>query len=965
MLIPLHLPSHWSIGHGVGSVAEIAARGAKWGFPSMALTDLENLSGAVEFHHACRALGIRPVLGVELRRGFLSGGRHSSLGLRRGRLVLLAREPSGYRSLCRIVSRRRTQGIRATGDPIPDVLADPDGLVTLTDDPGAAARLLGAGFPARFVRLLLIRPTPVHAERIVLDASRRLGLPLVADLDPVGLDPEDADLLRLQRAIRLGTPVRSTFVPRYRMLLHPGRARTLFADFPEAVAEAARVASECSIDVLPSGACCPSVDLAPGHSPAASLRAVARAALGRARAAGRLRGPAYDDRLARELSAIEALGLSSWFLALDAIASFARERRIQILGRGSAVGSLVVHLLGIGPVDPLEQGLLFERFLRPGRISPFDVDLDLPSRRREEVIDWVLGRWGPCAALIGAHQRFGPRSAQRGAEAALGPGERIADRLRERLIGCPRGLSVHPGGVVLAGMPIQDVVPLETAPKGIAATQFDGRSLDALGIVKLDFLGNTCLDEIDRAIELVRRANGGHPLTEDGPAAIPPADRATLRRLGAADTIGCSQIETPATRASLRRRAIRSIDDVTAALASVRPGPSSDGGPLFEEDVMRLLSLDGMVAMEEADDWRSAIVGTGGDADALAALGRRYVAVALARGASRERARRAWSKAVPFASYAFSKAHAASYALLAYRAAFLRTHYPLQWGCAVLDAHGGAYLERTIAAEVARWGIAVRPPAINASGRATRIREGRELLLGLDRIRGVSARTKASLLGQRETGGPFRSLADLVRRVRPSLREMEALVLSGTCDALDPLSAAGYPFLHEAVVAGLRSGMDVESIRLPSWRIAPEPGPGAVDAVARYRALVRARNELRYLGAAPTGHPLGILRRRSERDGCRTIADVLGEGETEVTIAALPAATRRVETARGAMRYVTWEDETGLLESRIRPAVLPGLAGRFRAGDAFRVSGRLEYRGAVLRLEVHALAPLARGGPGR
>jgi DNA polymerase III alpha subunit len=678
-----------------------------------------------------------------------------------------------------------------------------------------------------------------------------------------------------------------------------------------------------------------------------------------------MRGSVYDERLERELSAIEALQLSSWFLALDAIAAFARERRIQVLGRGSAVGSLVVHLVGIGPVDPLEQGLLFERFLRPGRGSPFDVDLDLPTRRREEVIDWVLARWGPCAAAVGAHQRFGPRSARRGAEAALGPGERIDERLRERLTGAPRGLSVHPGGVVLAGTPIRDVVPLEMAPKGIAATQFDGRSLDALGIVKLDFLGNTCLDEIGRAIELVRRADGGHPLAKGGPAAIPADDPATLRRLGAGDTIGCAQIETPATRASLRRRPIRSIDDLTAALAAVRPGPSSEGGPPFEEDVMRLLSQDGTVAMEEADEWRSAIVATGGDAQALAALGRRYLALALGRGAAPERASEAWSKAAPFASYAFSKAHAASYALLAYRAAFLRTHYPLEWGCAVMDAHGGAYLERTIAAEVARWGIRVRPPAINESGRGTCIRRGRELLLGLDRIRGVSGRTKAGLLREREAGGPYRSLTDLVRRVRPDRREFEALVLSGACDALDPLSAEGYPFVHEAIVLTLRSGLEVDETHPPAWRIVRQAGSRSTGSVERYRALVRAKNELRYLGAAPSGHPLGILRGRSAQDGCRTIADVLREGDPEVTIAALPAATRRVETARGAMRYVTWEDETGLLESRIGPAALARLGGRFRGGGAFRVSGRMDSRGPVPRLEVEGLRPLESRGPGR
>lgn len=189
------------------------------------------------------------------------------------------------------------------------------------------------------------------------------------------------------------------------------------------------------------------------------------------------------------------------------------------------------------------------------------------------------------------------------------------------------------------------------------------------------------------------------------------------------------------------------------------------------------------------------------------------------------------------------------------------------------------------------------------------------------------------------------------------------------CDALDPLSAAGYPFVHEAVLAALRSWRwncgskawaEIEDIPPLSWRPCSEAGGSATEDVRRYRALVRARNELRYLGLAPSGHPLGILRDRSARDGCRTIAAVLGDDrERKVAIAALPAATRRVETLRGPMRFVTWEDETGLLESRIAPAAHARLGGRFRPEGAFRVTGAMRFRGPVRRLEVEALVPLA------
>ena len=957
MLIPLHLPSHWSIGHGVASVPELVAWAAARALPALALTDLENLSGAVEFHHRCRASGIRPILGVELRRGFLSSGRRSHPGARAGRLVLLARNATGYRSLCRIVSRRRADRSADPGaDPAADLLLDSEGLFALTDDVAAAARLLRGGFPRRFLRLLLVRPArSAVAERAVLEGARRWELPLVADYDAVGLGPGDEELLRLGRAIALGAAYRSTPTDGYREMPDPERVRFLFADVPEAVSEAGRVAERCASDVLPRGAGAPAADLAPGETAGSRIREITRAALARARSSGRLAGLAYDERLERELRTIKTLEVAHWFLALDAIAAFARERRIEVLGRGSAVGSLVVHLLGLGRVDPVAQGLLFERFLRPGRPAPFDVDLDLPTRRREEVIDWVLGRWGECAAPVGAHQRFGPRSASREAEAAMEPDGGTDEGLPKRLIGSPRGIAVHPGGVVLAGVPIRDIAPLEMAPKGIAVTQLDGGALDAIGIVKLDFLGNTCLDEIDRATALL------DPHSEEAGSSqrIPSDDPATLSLLGRGDTVGISQIETPATRAALRRRPIRSIEDLTAALASVRPGPSKKTGPFFEEDVMRLLSLDAALSLEETDAWRAAIVATSGDAEALSTLGRRFTATAIARGIPRERANAAWAEASPFASYAFSKAHAASYALLAYRAAFLRAHHPLEWACAVLDAHGGAYLDRTIASEIARWGIRIRPPAINESGPRTRIRERKDLLLGVDRIRGVSDRTKAAILVARERTGTYRSLADLVARVQPDRREIEALVLSGACDRIDPLSSDGYPFVHEALLEALRSGSKLDEIPVLTWRVPPEGPLVAEDELRRFRHLVRARNELRYLGLAPSGHPLGILRDRSARDGCRTIAEVLADDrEREVAVAALPAATRRVETRGGPMRFVTWEDETGLLESRIAPAAHARLGSRFRPDGAFRVAGAMRFRGPLRRLDVEALLPL-------
>jgi DNA polymerase-3 subunit alpha len=973
MMIPLPLPSHWSLARGVASPAELVAKASSWELPALALTDLENLCGAVEFHHRCHAASIRPILGVELRAGFVAAGAKRRTGPRRGRVVLLARNSSGYRSLSQIVSRRRTGSPPVPlGDLVPDVLAAPEGLFALTDDPATMDRLLAGGFPHRFARLLWIRPRyRAREEERVLLAAGRLRVPLVAALDPVFLEDGDPLLLRLRLAIGRRVSLHALAVPPYRRLVPPASAAALFADRPDAIVESARVAAACDADVLPSGVRFPLPMLSAGETAAGRLTAVARAALDRARAEGRMQTDRYDARLERELSVVEAAGLAAWFLGIAEIMEFARSRRIEGIARGSAVGCLLGHLLGFGPVDPVENGLLFERFLRVGRPAPPDIDLDLPSRRREEVIDWVLRRWEGHAAPIGAHSSFGPRSARAETARALGlPADDPAIELppeAERLIGTPRSFSVHPGGIVLTSDPVRDVVPLEMAPKGLAATQFDGRALDGLGIVKLDLLGNKCLDELDRAIDLISRPATGCRREPVRIRKVPLDDPSTLERLSAGDTVGCSQIETPALRGVLRRRPIRSMADLTSALAIVRPGPRGatgiGAGPLYEEDVMRLLASAGGMTLEEADAWRSRIVASDEDSATLADLGRSFVRAATDRGREPAQAARAWSRAAPFARYAFSRAHASSYALLAYWATYMRTHFPTEYGCAVVDDHGGAYRRRTIVAEVARWGVRIRPPSVNRSGLRSVVSGPGELRLGLNHVRGLTDRSKHAILSARKREEPARDLSDLLERVRLRLPEIEALVLSGACDDLRPTTGDGYPFVHEAVVAAVRCNAAPASFRAAVC-MAGSPEPTSGGNLERYRALVRARNELRYLGSTPTRHPLSILREDAARAGCRTIAELIADGSParEVRIAALPAATRGLDTPRGPMRFVTWEDETGLLEGALPPAVHPRLAPRFDTGRAYVVRGRLRRGRAGTRLEVENLTPFERRG---
>jgi DNA-directed DNA polymerase III PolC len=1040
--VPLHVKSHFSIGLGTASVRELAARAGRDGVPALALTDLENLYGQIQFHHACASAGVRPVTGVELRPGFDGAAREGSV---RGRLVLLARDRAGYRSLCRIVSRRRAGPAGAAGgapDPAASVAGDREGLWMLTDDPAVLERLLADGADPAALGLLLVRPDPpLPATAAGVGAARAHGVRLVADPDAVVLEEADRELQILLTAIR-----RKETVDRVRRagaaesparrLRVPGELHRLYADVPEALAESRRIADSCVLDLRDADPAFPPLDLG-GRTPDEALERLAAARLAAARSRGRCAGPAYDGRLAEELGVIRRTGFAAYFLLVGEILSIARERGIRVAGRGSAAGSLVAHLLGLGDVDPLAHGLLFERLLHERRRDLPDVDLDVDSRRRDELLAAVFRRFGPDrAAMVSAHGTFGRRSAWREGLRALGmparevervvrripagdeagaetpelPGRwRAAAPLLERLIGKPHYFSVHPGGVVVGEGPLADHVPLERAPKGVVATQYDLRSLRHTGLVKVDLLGNHFLAELD---ETLSRAAGGQPegsgtgrRTRPVPDPVPAADPAALAAIDRADTIGCFQLESPAVRSLLARLPIRTPDDVTAALALVRPGAASGAAKeafvrrahgeedarsglhpdvasllsgthgllLYEEDLIRVLSAAAGVSLAEADELRAAVVEERNDATRLAALETRFLDAALAAGRDLDAARSAWDSAVRFAAYSFSRAHAASYAVLGCQAAYLKTHAPAEFGCAVLNHHGGLYPARTIAAAVSRWGVPILAPAVNRSEAACTPEEldaagtardapgpaaSRAVRVGLGKVKRLSASSLRRLLASRRAEGPFADLAGLLSRVRPSAAEAEALILCGACDELPPLSADAYPFAHEALVAAIRAGAPAG--------VPPALQPPRQDAdparLALYRALVRIRNELRFLDVHVSHHPMRVLRPEAARHGCVPLAAAPARAGGFVRVAGLLAAARRVESRSGVMQFLTLEDETGTLEAVLFPPAWRRLGSAVTTPGPFLLEGRLEEDHGAFHLVATGLRPFHERG---
>lgn len=662
-----------------------------------------------------------------------------------------------------------------------------------------------------------------------------------------------------------------------------------------------------------------------------------------------------NARLQLELREIERRGLSGYFLRVADLAREAVRRGIPFCARGSAVGSLVAFRLGLTPLDPEQHGLYFERFLHAHRAELPDIDLDFASERRDELLSWLFRAYPHQVAMVGVHQTYQLRGALRAGLKALGmpaaevehfcrrlpdpeleapvPGDLLLPRYRAqlplllRLVGKPSHLSVHPGGVFFTPPPVESYAPTFRAPKGVLTCQYDMASCERAGLVKIDLLGNRFLSELADVGIVVRTAD----------------DPATLATLDRADTLGCFQLETPAMRDVLRRLPIRRFADVVTALALVRPGPGAGtakatflrrargeraapapdpklqgrlantyGLPLFEEDIMTMLAVLGEVSLAKAEAWREAI-GRGEEVPA----GIPEPAATLIRR---------------FAAYSFNKAHASSYAWLAYQAAFLKTHHTGPFAAALLNHHAGVYPLRTLVADLQRHGIRFVPPDVNHSAERSEWRDG-EVFVGLDQVKFLTARSRAALLASR----PFTRMDDL-----PSLgkRELEALVWCGACDGLWPLRADLYPYAQEVWLQGVRS---------PVTGLQVEDSP---ERVRLYQRLARVQRELETLGMHLSDHPLALLRPEARRLGCVSLREV---GEGRVRVVALVCASRRVPRRTGEpLHFVTLEDESGLLEAVVTPPVYSRLGNPIQTPGPYLLEGELVGEG---RLSVGSVLP--------
>ena len=591
--------------------------------------------------------------------------------------------------------------------------------------------------------------------------------------------------------------------------------------------------------------------------------------------------PEVLSRLTQELEVIEKLHLAPYFLLVWDIVEEARRRGIPAVARGSAASSIVTYCLGISCVCPLRWGLYFERFLNGQRGDCPDIDIDICGARRDELLDYVYEHWGAeHVAMIGSFITMHARLAVREIAKVFGvpPGEvnRFTKRLphrpvREilqairglpecrdlpiddepwktilqvalRLDDAPRHLGIHPCGTVISARPLTWLTPLERATKGIVVTQYDMNAIEALGLIKMDLLGqrgfttmSLALDNIERTLRPVEAglappAADASNVAPDGVTpcpkareidfdAIPENDPATCAVIADGRTMGVFQIESPAMRGLLRTMKARTLEEVAQALALIRPGAAEYGSKelflkrlrkqekitfahpeletilgdtlgvcIFQEQVMQISQTLGKMSLAEADLVRRASAKFSGRSDRDRLRGK-FLKAAGMMGLTSQQREETWMMVEKFAGFGFCKAHAATYADISYRMTYLKTHHPAEFLAAMCSAGAGFYHVSAYVEEAKRWGIAVQLPSVNRSRMEYTAEAGengkRALRVGLMQVKGLRVETISAILRTRGEGGVFQSLEDFLSRVPVERDEIESLIKCGAFDEMN------------------------------------------------------------------------------------------------------------------------------------------------------------------------------------
>ena len=967
--VPLRCRSYYTFLDSTLSPAALVKLAGQNGMSAIALTDLGNLHGAVEFAQAARQAGIKPVFGAELS----ADGQP---------LLLYVESARGYHNLSRLLS---AQAAAASGDEsavarqerqpisLEQLNGCTDGLIAISPDLRVAEL-----FPGRFYQLATKRP-----------ATSRF--PVVACPEIHYALPADRIKYDIVQSIRTRTLLRQAH-PEKRLdgrqhFRAPAEMAAACQDHPEWLAHSRELAERCHFDLPFGKPQFPAFVPPDGSAPHEFLHRLVAEGLQR-RYGGR--AAAMRPQVGLELKIIGAVGYEEYFLAVWNVLQDCRAQGIEWITRGSAADSLVCYCLGISDVCPIRFGLYFRRFLNEERMAlnklP-DIDIDFPHDRKDDVVDILFARHGrEHCAVVGGFSTFQARSAfadvakvlgmaEREArrftdhfpwsfgggwgagEPAPGGGARLREQLRaapenrdlpldeepfkttldmaEFLNGFPRNPKMHPCGVVISRQPLHELTPTFISNKGLPTTHFDMDAVEAVGLVKMDVLAQGGLAVMrDAKAALAQRG-----VTVDLNALEPWQDP-RVWELIAGGARAVHHIESPAMTSLCRQCNVRDIDTLIAIVSVIRPGAANEGKKLaftrryqglepvtyphpslepvlkdafglviYEEHVLQICEAFAGLPPGRADVLRRAL--NKQKRPVIAEIQAEFCASARARGRTDEKIAEVWGLVAGFAGYAFCKAHSTAYGIEAYQSAWLKQNYPAEFMAAVLTHGKGFYDPLVYVLESCRLGLKFRPPSVNAPGPGFTAQAG-TIQVPLTRLKGLSGRTCQRLLAERARGR-FASLADFHQRVRPLPEELEAMIRAGGFDEFGEARTRQFweaQYWHHALGAG---GDEAQNWLLPPPSLAHFSGVPGREPTRRER--LEAETDL--FGFAVSGHPLELFDDVAWATYCPVARLAEHVGETVVTCGLVVEQRTHHQVTGEPMKFLTLADWTGMVETEL------------------------------------------------
>ena len=1053
--VHLHVHTEFSLLDGACRITELVKRVKELGQSAVAITDHGVMYGVVDFYKACKAAGVKPIIGCEVYVAPRSRtDRVHEYDAEARHLILLCKNEVGYRNLCFLDSAAFTEGFYIKPRIDKQLLREhAEGLIALSAcQSGEVPRLILAGnYEAAKAAALEMRelfgadgyylelqdhalPRDPEINQGLLRIHQETGIPLVVTNDAHYLRREDAQMQDTLMCIQMGKtvddPNRLKMETQELYVKSAEEMAALFPDYPQAVENTQKIADACNLEFRFGVHHLPEFKLPEGYDDGdAYFQKLCEEGFAR-------RYPdapaAYRERLTYEMGVIRQMGFVDYFLIVSDFIGYAKGRGIPVgPGRGSAAGSMVAYCMKITDVDPMKYSLYFERFLNPERVTMPDIDIDFCIRRRQEVIEYVQDKYG--ADHVAQIVTFGTMAA-RGAirdvgralnipyadvdavakqvpstlhitlDDALKLSKQLKDsyegdeRIRtlidtaRAIEGMPRHASTHAAGVVITRRPVVDYVPLAKNDESVV-TQYVMTTLEELGLLKMDFLGLRNLTILDDTVKLVAAKQPGFTLAD-----IPDSDPEVFRMLSDGRTSGVFQMESAGMTGVCVGLKPQNIEDITAIIALYRPGPMDSiprfiackhnpdkvkyktpllepilsvtyGCIVYQEQVIEIFRKLAGYTLGQADMVRRAISKKKraqieqerksfvyGDSD-------RGITGCVNRGVPEQTAQDIYDEIEAFAEYAFNKAHAVSYAIVAYQTAWFKYHYTKEYMAALLTSVlDSSEKVAEYIAECKECGIPLLPPDINESGADFTV-SGDHIRFGLVAVKGVGRGFINAVLAEREQAGAFSGFPDFCQRLFDADLNKRVLENLIKCGAFDSMGVYRSQLLDvcESVVDQIaqtrRKNLEGQFDLFGGGGDVTESAPAMhLKNLPEYSRSQLMRMEKETTGLYLTGPPMDEYRDLAKRFQAAPIGGVLSDFEQEsgpsayrdgqrLTLAGVVTASKTKTTRNNTlMAYVTLEDDTGSLEMLVFARVLAECGPYLKENMPILAEGRISVR---------------------